>query len=70
MDRHGQRLRKRDTVPLLPPSGRAGAGMGETRMTKWNWTPKAYRLRDNLIALACWLMLAGVIALFLIKATN
>ena len=39
-------------------------------MTKWNWTPKAYRLRDNFIGLACWLMTAGVLALFLVKATN
>jgi len=39
-------------------------------MTKWNWMPRAYRLRDNLIAGACWLMVAGVFVLFLLKATN
>jgi len=39
-------------------------------MRAWNWTPKAYRLKDSLIAWACSLMLAGVFALFLIKATN
>jgi hypothetical protein len=44
--------------------------VGEKRMTKWNWTPKAYRLRDSLIGWACSLMLAGVFLLFLIEASN
>ena len=39
-------------------------------MSKWNWTPKAYRLRDNLIAGACLVMTTGIIVLMFIKGTN
>lgn len=36
----------------------------------WGWTAKAYRWRDNLIAGACLIGCAGVIALMFIMATN
>jgi hypothetical protein len=39
-------------------------------MRNWNWTPRAYRLRDYLIAGACLLGWVGVVVLFLIKASN
>jgi hypothetical protein len=39
-------------------------------MTKWNWTPKAYRLRDNLIALGCLAASSGMIVWMFVLATN
>jgi hypothetical protein len=33
----------------------------------WNWTPKAYRWRDNLVSVAVWGAGLAVIALFIYR---
>ena len=39
-------------------------------MLKWNWTPKAYRLRDRLVIGACLVAWVAIVAVMFIQATN
>ena len=37
---------------------------------KWNWTPKARRLADNLLALGCLVATSGMIVWMFVLITN
>jgi hypothetical protein len=39
-------------------------------MSKWNWTPKAYRLRDEVIFYGCGLAVVGIMGWMFVLATN
>jgi hypothetical protein len=36
----------------------------------WNWTPRAYKIRDQIVIGSCLLAWFGTVMLFLIKATD